>query len=884
MELKDYQEGVLNKFDYFLGKLAEQKEEAEDFVVFQRMKGKEARLADYARDTWDALVEERRIDSLIDNKGEKFIPAHISRFDGLERTIPNVCFKVPTGGGKTLLGVAALERLQTDLFKQQTGVVLWVVPSDSIYKQTWKQLANREHPYRQMLERASGGHIKLLEKNDAFTKRDVEENLCVMLLMLQSSARQSKETLRMFRDSGRFTSFFPAEDDSPANEALLQLVRNLDCNDLTDYGWQDGIAPGSVSLKQSLGNVLRLVRPVVIIDEGHKAYSETARDTLCGFNPGFILELSATPNANGKHHSNVLVNVSGMALKDEQMIKLPINLINEEKGNWKHALSLAHAKLGELKQDAERFQNETGRYIRPIMLIRVERTGKDQRDSAFVHAEDARDYLLKHLGAKEEEIRLKTSDKDELGDDDLLQPTCQVRYIITKDALREGWDCPFAYVLTVLSRMTAPTAITQMIGRVLRQPHATLTLKPSLDECYIFTFDQDVTQAVEGVKKGLEDEGMGDLSSQVKTGGGDKVKNKVSEQILHWREKYRALPKVFLPRVLHKDLDSKAGYRLFDYERDILGHLDWEGLSFVDKAQDFQLIDQKLKRTIARINYKKTQEQTSLLDFADQIHEEIAFDRQAGLDIAFLVRQLTEVIPNPWQAVRILNETLQVLREKGLTDEQIYINRLDLLQVMKQDLKAQVLSQSETLFKNRLDAGEITLRLLASERGELNWELARTLEVTVSEDDKILRRKDGSELEKSLFEKVYQSGLNNLERDTAWYLDKAETVYWWHRIAVNQREYSLQGWQKQRVYPDLLVCVEQPSSGTYRFSVLETKGEHLKGNDDTEYKRRLFELLTEHVKTAVDAGELTLEAASGGMTFKMLMESSWAQEIAVAVG
>lgn len=146
MELKDYQQGVLNKFDYFLGKLAEQKEEAEDFVVFQRMKGKEARLADYARDTWDALVEERRIDSLIDNKGEKFIPAHISRFDGLERTIPNVCLKVPTGGGKTLLGVAALERLQTDLFKQQTGVVLWVVPSDSIYKQTWKQLANREHP------------------------------------------------------------------------------------------------------------------------------------------------------------------------------------------------------------------------------------------------------------------------------------------------------------------------------------------------------------------------------------------------------------------------------------------------------------------------------------------------------------------------------------------------------------------------------------------------------------------------------------------------------------------------------------------------------------------------------------------------------------------
>lgn len=203
---------------------------------------------------------------------------------------------------------------------------------------------------------------------------------------------------------------------------------------------------------------------------------------------------------------------------------------------------------------------------------------------------------------------------------------------------------------------------------------------------------------------------------------------------------------------------------------------------------------------------------------------------------------------------------------------------------MKQDLKAQVLSQSEAMFKDKLDAGKITLRLLASESTDLNWELARTLEVTVAENDQILRRKDGSELEKSLFEKVYQSSLNNLERETAWYLDKAETVYWWHRIAVHQREYSLQGWQKQKVYPDLLVCVEEPSAGTYRFSVLETKGEHLKGNDDTEYKRRLFELLTEHVKTAVAAGELTLEAASGGMTFKMLMENSWSQEIVEAVG
>lgn len=878
MELKDYQNGVLDKLDYYLKKLADTKEEAEDFVAFQKMKGKEARLTDYAKDTWEALVQERRIDLLKDKSGHLVPAPYVTRFDGLERPIPNVCLKVPTGGGKTLLGVAAVERLQTDLFTQQTGMVLWVVPSDAIYKQTWKQLANREHPYRQMLERASGGRVKMLEKNDPFTKRDTDENLCVMLLMLQSSARQSKETLRMFRDSGRFTTFFPIEDDTTANEALLSSIRNLDCNDLSDYGWQEGIAPSSVSVKQSLGNVLRMVRPVIIVDEGHKAYSETARETLCGFNPKFILELSATPNANGKHHSNVLVNVSGQALKDEQMIKLPINLINEDKSEWKHTLSLAHAKLAELEKDAGQLQNETGRYIRPIMLIRVERTGKDQRDSAFVHAEDAREYLIEKLGVNENEIRLKTSDKDELGDDDLLSEMCPVKYIITKDALREGWDCPFAYVLTVLSKMTAKTAITQMIGRVLRQPHARLTQKASLDECYVFTFDQDVMEAVAGVKQGLEEEGMGDVANQVKASEANKPATVVSKETLLRRERFRSLPKIFLPRVLHRDAGYKDGYRLFDYERDVLGDLDWESLCYFN-AENFQLVNDKLQRTIARIDYKMAKDNQGELDLADPVHENIEFDPSAGLDISFMVRQLTDVIPNPWQAMRVLKQTLDILRGNGVSEEALFTNRLELLKEMKRDIKQQVAQLSEQIFRSKLDKGNISLRLLASDNEKLNWELAQTIDVSVSEHDQVLRRKDGSELEKSLFEKVYQNGLNNLERDTAWYLDKQESVYWWHRIAVNQREYSLQGWQKQKVYPDLLVCVEQPSSGNYRFSVLETKGEHLKGNDDTEYKRRLFELLTEHVKTAVDVGKLTLEAASGGMSFRMLMEDSWSQEI-----
>ena len=879
MELKEYQQGVLVKIDRYLSVLAEKRADAEAFVEFQKSRGKEAELADYCRDAWDHLNNERRLPYLRDRDGNAFVAPWLSRRDGLQRAIPNICLKVPTGGGKTLLAACALERIQTDYFKRQTGFILWVVPSDAIYRQTWKQLANREHPYRQILERASGGRTKLLEKTDAFSRRDVEGQLCVMLLMLPSAARKSQETLRLFRDSGRFTSFFPPEDDSRANRQLLDAVRNLDINDLSDQGWMQGVVPGALSIKQSLGNVLRLVRPVVVIDEGHKAYSDTARATLCGFNPRFIMELSATPNTKDKHQANLLVNVPGTDLKDEEMIKLPINVINEDKGGWKHTLTVAHAKLAELARDASAFQAEAGRYIRPIMLVRVERTGREQRDTAFVHAEDVREYLLEKLGANEEEIRLKTSEKDELGSDDLLVGSCSVRYIITKDALREGWDCPFAYVLAILSKTTANTALTQMIGRVLRQPHARLTQHASLDECYVFTFDQDVREAVNGVRRGLEDEGMADLAASVRATDGDGGTKRMSRrETISRHDNFKQVPTIFLPRVLHRDDMVPEGYRVLDYDRDILGQLDWESFHFVQPDSDGVETDEKLKRTIARIDIAKAEKQNgrTLLDF---IQENVEGLPEEGIDVSFLVRQLLDVIPNPWQGMRVLAETLGTMRQRGVSEERLYANRLDLLKAVKVDLRRQVNHAAEALFLEKLASGDIALRLMTSGNSELNWALAKTLEIEVSDEDRPLYRRDGDLLEKCLFEKVYQRDFNSLEKETAWYLDSRESVYWWHRIAVNQQSYGLQGWQRQRVYPDLLACLHGTKEGKFRFSVLETKGEHLKGNDDTEYKRKLFDLLTTHAETAIRAGQLELWEETQGMTFTMLMEDTWKEEL-----
>ena len=83
--------------------------------------------------------------------------------------------------------------------------------------------------------------------------------------------------------------------------------------------------------------------------------------------------------------------------------------------------------------------------------------------------------------------------------------------------------------------------------------------------------------------------------------------------------------------------------------------------------------------------------------------------------------------------------------------------------------------------------------------------------------------------------------------------------------------------------PDLLACVHGAEDGKFRFTVLETKGDHLKGNDDTEYKRKLFELLTSYADVTAAVGQLELEDKDEPIRFQMLMEADWKSSVSEAL-
>ncbi len=865
MELKEFQELCLEKLDYYLKLLKQEHVEEKDEVEFHKSKGRNRKITFYCRKTWETLQAEEKLPKMKDKKGQLQLPPYQDKRDGLNQPVPNICLKVPTGGGKTLIGVSSVEKINFDYFKKNTGLILWVVPTKAIYSQTLKNFKDRTHFYRRVLERAGAGKVKIIQKTDSFSLQDLQEYLCVMLLMLPSANRQTQESLRMFKDSGRFIDFFPDPEDYQANEKLLSQIGNLDKYNSTNT--LGGVA--GVIVKHSLGNAIRVARPVVVMDEGHKAYSQLARNTLSALNPKFILELSATPNMK-EHLSNILVSVSGVKLKEEEMIKLPINVTNSKRGDWKKTLCQAYEKLKELEQNCKTYQKKSEKYIRPIMLIQVERTGKDQKDKKFIHSEDAKKYLIQHLGVSEAAIKIKVSEKDELKDESLLSHTSQVQFIITKQALQEGWDCPFVYVLAILSKARSKLALTQLIGRILRQPYAQRTSEGSLNESYIFCYNKVVGDVVSEIKKGLQKEGMDDLTDYVKTEESDFKKVKVKR-----RSKFQGT-RIFLPRVLCKT--NTGQWRKIMYANDILQEIDFSNISYSKKDKWTPENIDSLQVHSIKIDIENKDGQFSLPHISHSQKESIT-----GMDYSFIIKRLCNFIPHPWEAGRIFDETIKALKAKKISDQKIYLNRAYLLESMEEDIQKQINKLSEEIFTSKLKNGSLCFKIF-KHKIDINWKMDPEMDFIVSAKDKVFRKEDDRDFQISLFNTTYQSHYNELEKQVAWYLDEHSAVKWWHRMVARQ-DYHLQGWQKRKVYPDFLAFIS-PDNKIKKLSVLETKGDQLKGNDDTKYKRRLFKVLEKHATNkSVSVGDMeVVSEKEQKMIFKILMEKTWKDELGEITG
>ena len=850
LPLKDYQEKALETLSSYLTvlKAAQEKEARQNKALAKEGDGPLDE--DWPKQGWKNFQKGR---SLAEWQ---------NRLDGCGRPVPNICLKIPTGGGKTLLGVHAVERINGEFFRRNNGLVLWVVPSEAIYSQTLKNFRDPEHPCRFFLKRAAANNSpRVIERHDRFTRLDVDGNLTVMLLTLQAGAisEDKKEGRKFHNESGNHHDILPYPDRHVQHDALLDVFPNLERD-----------APGSPHAKgyvrHSLANAIRVLRPIVVIDESQNVTTDIRRDFVSGLNPRFILELSATPQSD----SNLLVNVPGQALKNEEMIKLPINLYNREQDDWKGTLARAAGKLRELDEKTRTLRRRTNRYIRPIMLIQAEQTGRAQlQDATRIHAEHVRDYLVQKLNFRPDEVRVKSAEKNEIKKENLLADTSPVRAIITKAALQEGWDCSFAYVLALLakSKATAHRGLTQLTGRVLRQPGAMLTGMDDLDEAHVFCADKDVSEAVKKVQEGLEREGLADADG-VRRRDDDTRKDSL------WVSAPRRLAfkdvTVFLPRIL-LGKGKRGGRRLLDYERDILIALPWDDFSFSRKND--RVFQQRRERGATRTKvYPGGRRDMGR-------GTESVSGRRA--DSAFFARGLSDAVPNPWVAAGIASDALKAFERRGIEQEKIYLEREDILDEMKQDITERIDEESETLFRAKLKSGDLVFNLNAVDDPDLRWEAENTVNIRVVKGSSGLSHEDGSQLQLSLYDRVFSSELNGLEKDFALYLDENanQAIKYWHRFAARGvNGYPLQGWRKHKIYPDFLACIHKKKD-VRTYAILETKGMHLK-NEDTEYKEKVFNFLEQASSQAVVTGHITVSRNDGkAMVLCILMANNWKQKM-----
>lgn len=393
--------------------------------------------------------------------------------------VPQLTVKVPTGGGKTYLACHAVGQLLGAAPVGTPRLVVWLAPSLAIVAQTLKALRNGRHPYRQALNAAFGGRVAVIDKDELAQGQGLlaaaqGEQLTVVVLCLDTLRTADPDNRKAYE----------------ANSNNLALVSAYAGRLPAPVPRPDGTPTDPTATM----NVLRALAPLVIIDESHHAKTTLSDKLLAALAPRFVLELTATP----RPASNLLALVSAQALKQEHMVKLPVVVQNRHR----KADVLGGAKLWQERLEAlatAAHKKQGAGYVRPIVLLQAE-----ARTSATADTYDKVKADLLALGVPDAQIKIKTADRDELKDIDLLAPGCPVRYIITINALAEGWDCSFAYILASLANRSSPVQVEQLLGRVLRQPYATPHPEPLLNCSYVLTASTDFQGALANIVQGLQ--------------------------------------------------------------------------------------------------------------------------------------------------------------------------------------------------------------------------------------------------------------------------------------------------------------------------------------------------------------------------------------------
>lgn len=687
-----------------------------------------------------------------------------------------------------------------------------------------------------------------------FNPTTVNEQLSIVVMSFDSFRIKNKEGRKVYQENGN----------------LQQFAKFITTPETLIEGIDD----------TSLIQVLNQLSPVVVVDESHHTTGDLSVEMLKNLNPCFILDLTATPRKN----SNIISYVDAAQLKAENMVKLPVIVYNRP--SQEEVIADAIDLRNRLDELAERNTDEC--YIRPIVLFQAQPRNAENKETF-----DKLKERLVENGIPAEEIAIKTAEINEIKDKDLMSPDCKIKYIITVNALKEGWDCPFAYILATLANKTSTVDVEQILGRVLRLPYTKQSTSKFLNLSYVLTSSNDFHATISKVIQGLNDAGFSDKDYRIAEEKSvvEPAPKPVQQEItlkspIADVEEFLEFDSSALKAIIDErkqsdkpitaidDMLASAEAKSDTYEEE-LKNLQSEPLSDLpleirSKVTTYRMYDKFKDEALAlEIPQFYFQSENSLFAFLEGGYQELVSKeflsdgftlKDKGVDIDFCAATESvaeiDVNKNETPKYRFMQEAeSEYFKEmfKNQTPESRIKNcKYQIKQILEKsdfvagsELTAYIDRVVENMNGDELTALEKNVhgfatkikdkinKLLDVHRRERFKHLLETGKIECLPSFKLKSEINPGEtfslLSKSLY--VAEQTMNPFERRVVEKVSSMPNIKWWHRN-IERHEFCINGFINH--YPDFIVMT---NSGF--IVMIEAKGEHLTSNDDSREKAEL---------------------------------------------
>lgn len=453
-------------------------------------------------------------------------------------------FKSPTGSGKTIVTAEFLKHLTGSMQFEEDKAFVWISFSEDSYIQSKNKL---EKYYN------NNTGLHLLDLNDIQNGK-LEKN-DVFFVNWQKLVSKAKDNRKLRTDTESSISFDTFIKNTHSDNRKI----------------------------------------VLIIDESHLAKdTDLANEIIKILNPKIELHISATPKytpsiEDVEENNAGFVSVKHKDVINEGLIKEKIEIMpveeiekQDQEGNKdidELLLNLALSKRNNLLD----LYKEEGVDINPLVLIQLPNDEKEKKNTEGQNKLSFTKEYLQKAGVEESKIATWFSgEKENL--DDIVKNNSEVEFLIFKQAVATGWDCPRAQVLVMFREIRNPIFKTQVLGRILRMPEAKHYQNNSvLNKAYVYTSYQ---------LQEIEDQQKNEI-------GANKLAYKKS--ILREGVENIVLPSVFLKRGKYNDLGlsfQKTFIAIANEYFDLTGKEVFGQLENKFKAKGFDITQQNITNNL----------------------------------------------------------------------------------------------------------------------------------------------------------------------------------------------------------------------------------------------------------------------------------------------